>query len=151
MKKIVVAIFNASLVLISTSFHKKDELLPFYESSGICEFYCEGVLNNSNFISSIISCGDYFFVTTNLKCAKKVFNDLINVKSFKIIFENDFDVSKLKLMYIKTEKVQDMKISYAFSNYFKSSVCVDGKKANIQIVEKENKVIIGSPIIMGSY
>ena len=151
MKKIVVALFIASLVLISTNFHKKDELLPFSESFGICEFYCEGVLNNSNFISSVISCGENFFVTTNLKCAKKVYNDLLNVKSFKVVIEDDFDVTKLKLQYIKTENVEDMKISYAFSNYFKSSVCVDGKKANVQIVEKNNKIIIGSPIIMGSY
>lgn len=151
MKKIVVTVFIVLLILISSDFHKKDALNIFSSSDGVCEFYCEKVLKRSNFISSIISSGDGYFVTTNLKCAKKVFEDLKNVKSFKIIFKNNFEISKLKLKYIKTELVEDMKISYAFSNYFDNSICIDGKKSNIQIVEKESQVIIGVPIIMGSY
>lgn len=151
MKKIVVTIFIVLLILISSSFHKKDVLEIFTSSDGICEFYCEGVLKNTSFISSIISSGEGYFVTTNLKSAKKVFNDLKNVKSFKIKFKNNFEISKLKLKYIKTEFVDDMKISYAFSNYFDNGICIDGKKSNVQIVEKQNKLVIGIPIIMGSY
>ena len=151
MKKIVVAIFIAILIAISTNFHKKDELSIFVSNEGICEFYCEKVLKNSSFISSILSSGDGFFVSTNLKSSKKVYDDLLNVKSFKIILNKDFEISKLKMQYIKTEMVEDMKISYGFSNFFNNCVCIDGKKANIQIVERQDKIIIGVPIIMGSY
>ena len=99
MKKIVVTVFIVLLILISSDFHKKDALNIFSSSDGVCEFYCEKVLKRSNFISSIISSGDGYFVTTNLKCAKKVFEDLKNVKRYLRIEYKGFKASIMKIVF----------------------------------------------------
>lgn len=151
MKKIVVSVFLCCLVFLSLKANQKNVFNSFDEFNGICEFYCSTEQNTNNFILSNISCGNGCFVRCNLKSAKYVYGKLTNVEGFKIEFDEKIDLSKFEIKILKEEKIDDMQISYGFSNHFSKSIFIDGKKANVQIVEKENSTVLASPIIFSSY
>lgn len=80
-------------------------------------------------------------------------NNSVNVlgESFTTI---EFDVSKictlLKAKIVKTEQVENMNITYAYSPFISKHLFIDGKKTNLQIVERSNDIILGWPLILGS-
>ena len=53
-----------------------------------------------------------------------------------------FDVS-----VSKQESVNDMKIVYGWTNLQSNFVWLKGKQTNVQIVKKENKIIVGFPMV----
>lgn len=66
---------------------------------------------------------------------------------------NDVDgfLSALKCKTVKTENVYGTEIIYAYSPLIHRSVTLEGKKVNIQIAKRGGDIIIGTPLIQGSY
>lgn len=61
-------------------------------------------------------------------------------------------LNKLKARVVKTEYLEDgTTVIYAFSSLINQNVEVDGKKVNLQIANKEERYIVGWPLILGSY
>lgn len=151
MKKIIAFLFIFSFIFMAFIDNKSEiQILQGY--SGECEFYCQNIKKYSNFITNVTQSGQYLFVSSNLSSAKKVYNDLENVKGFKITFnDKDIDLSNLNIKFLESEIVENMQIKYGFSNYFKRSIFMKGKKINVQIAVREDSLILGTPLILSSY
>ncbi len=61
-------------------------------------------------------------------------------------FLNDFNA---KVQF--TEGTNDSQIYYAYSPKLKNIKTVKGKKVNLQVVVAEERVVLGSPLIFGSF
>lgn len=61
-------------------------------------------------------------------------------------------LNKLKARVVKAEYLEDgTTVIYAISSLINTKVDVDGKKVNLQIANRENRFVIGWPLILGSY
>jgi len=67
-------------------------------------------------------------------------------------FEIGSALDKLNANVVKTEYLLDgTTIIYAHTNLIKEKVEIEGKKVNLQIATKEDRSVIGWPLIIGSY
>jgi len=61
-------------------------------------------------------------------------------------------LSDLKARVVKTEYLEDgSTVIYAYTNLIDDHVEISGKIVNLQIANKENRVVIGWPLILGSF
>lgn len=65
------------------------------------------------------------------------------------------DVNNILNLYnakiINTEYIGNTLVLYAASNYFKNSVIINDQKVNIQVAFNNGSIIMGSPLILGSF
>lgn len=73
-----------------------------------------------------------------------------------VIFE--FDAQKksyvkefLLLGQMQTQNIDEMKIEYGYTSKFDKCEIIDGKKINVMIVEKDETLLVGFPIIMTGF
>lgn len=57
----------------------------------------------------------------------------------------------LNLSLASEQEIDGMKIIYGYTSFYKDSQCVDGKKINVMLVEKDDCVLVGFPIIMTGF
>jgi len=57
----------------------------------------------------------------------------------------------LNVKLIKEERVDDMEIIYGYTDMYNDSIILDGKKANVQMLKSQDKVIVGLPIILSGF
>ena len=101
-------------------------------------------LNSSSSMAKIINV-DYknFYLYNNVYGESVV----IDVESFKLKdFLKDFNAC-----VVFTESIQDGVSYYAYSPKIKYQKVVNGKRVNLQIVQKQNMIKAGSPLIFGSF
>jgi len=60
-------------------------------------------------------------------------------------------ILKMRARIIYTQDLQDMKIYYCYSPLIKKSVTLKGKTINLMIADRSQDLVIGSPLIKGSY
>ena len=61
-------------------------------------------------------------------------------------------INLLNARVLKTECLEDgTTVIYAYSNLIKDKVDLDGKKVNLQIANKNDRTVIGWPLILGSF
>ena len=60
-------------------------------------------------------------------------------------------INKLNAKIIKTERVGDITIIYAYSPYLLKSVRLFDETINVMIATTPSSVVVGSPLIKGSY
>lgn len=67
--------------------------------------------------------------------------------------DEDIDriIKKLNIEIKDSQRLANLTTLYGYSARLGGGVMLDGQKINIQIVRKGNTVIIGTPLIMGSY
>lgn len=60
-------------------------------------------------------------------------------------------INKLKCKIIKTEQIEDITIYYCYSPFLLKSVYLFNNDINIMIAQTSSKVVVGSPLIKGSF
>lgn len=67
--------------------------------------------------------------------------------------QDDIDafLKKTNAAVVKKESVFGAEIIYAYSRRFSKDVQIDGKNVNLQIAKRGGEIIIGTPLILGSY
>ena len=129
---------------ISQSFHSTH---IFYSSKSQNVLNAEIIQNGNGFL---ICCDEQ-----NTKIVNKNLNkSYIQGESF--CFDGNIaDITKilkkLNAKIITTENFENLKIIYAYSYKLQKFIFVDGKKVNVQICLNENKITVGTPLILGSY
>lgn len=57
----------------------------------------------------------------------------------------------LNLSLASEQEIDGMKIIYGYTSFYKDSQYIDGKKINVMLVEKDDCVLVGFPIIMTGF
>lgn len=154
MKKITVFLFL--IVLISFSLHFDERTLPLFSfySQGKCEFTVRKETNKDlpAFVSQVTS-GENLFVKADIALGGYLQGILNDIQGITIFVEDETKnvLDNFAVKVCKTELQDNNTHIFGFSPYFEKSVFIDGKKCNIHIVVQVGRIIIGYPIILGSY
>ena len=119
-------------------------------------FYATQNIQTQN--TQTIQNGNGYIISTNATNAPNILNKLdknhIDGESF-CIYGTSTDalqiLHSLGAVIIKEESFDDFKIIYAHSPKIHNYVLIGNKKINIQIALKNNKITVGTPLILGSY
>lgn len=112
---------------------------------GSCETDCE-----------VVNCGAGIIASVESSKAKtlvhnfngKVYGYSIELNSLKSLEEI---LKLIKADVVRKEIVCDREIFYCYSSQTNNYVVEDNKKINYQIVFNNGKIVIGTPLILGSY
>ncbi len=150
MKKFIVFCLLCSF-LFSVSLFKKE-----YNFSNEKNLSVQVFLSNRNYehleqydyvdngIGAVVFC-DYI----NYRKIKK---DCKNIAGVTFIFDGDDKVFEKVIKDLKVKTSEKTNCDFVgYTNYFDSSLNINGKKTNVQGYLSENKVYIGFPLLLGSY
>ena len=124
-------------------------LVDLDKNSKVC-FYCSE-RNQTGFVQEIQNGQGYVYETTNEK-AKDIYKTLKGCYGFSIrLGATALDDILKNVHIVKTEKLEGLENFYCMANGLMFFDFLDNKKINIQIAKTSSGVIVGSPIILGSY
>ena len=89
-----------------------------------------------------------------LNCEDVTLGQLVDADGVIIVFDdcNVYETAqKLNMSTIKEEEIEGMKILYGYTTFYSGHIYIDGKQVNVQLVQKQNEVIAGFPIILTGY
>lgn len=139
MKKLMVVIFMFIVLLSGNEEKEQFSLLNYF--SGEYTVYT----SNSTGEDSV----DLGFCYMN---SKPVSEHIVGESMVIMNFEVGNAIKSLNAKVIKTEYLEDgTTVIYAFTNLISEQVQVLGQYVNLQIATKEDRTIIGWPLILGSY
>lgn len=155
MKHIFSFLLVICLLAISFVFSNNEAEMLSYFKTGQCEFVVSKNVDTS-FLpkdAKVVVSGDNVIITFHASLARYIYHKVGEPKGIVFKFEGDFDSlnHNLNLKYFKDKKIKNENHYYAFSNKFERFVFVNGKKINMHIVEKDNMLVVGFPIILTSY
>ncbi len=83
---------------------------------------------------------------------KKIKKDCKNIAGVTFIFDGDEKTLNRMINDLGVKTTERTSSDFVgYTNYFDSSLNIDGKKTNVQGYLSENKVYIGFPLLLGSY
>lgn len=163
MKKLILLIVFLFLLTLTYSFSPLfNNLFSLHNvvfGDAMYSIYCLDVTSNLNSNDIIVlNNGNSFIVKSNINYAEFVKKNSYNILGESVSFKSDlFCVDKIINFYninvkIK-ENVNDVITIYGYSenNQFSNKILIDNEPINIQIAFKDNKLTIGTPIILGDY
>lgn len=113
-------------------------------------FYCEE--NNDLKNSLCVQNGGGYIIETDKKTAYENFDNIKGCFGVTIFFDNiQLEDILNNVNVVKQEKIGDCEIYYATAKNIIFSTYIENKKINLQIAVSNNKIIIGFPLILGSY
>ncbi len=139
MKKLAVVVFVFIVLLNSSLDNEQFSLLDYF--SGEYTVYTSQANGED--------CIDLGFCYMNSKPAiNSVVGESVVIQNLEVA-----DALKtLKARVVKTEYLEDgTTVIYGISSLISTTVDVNGQKVNIQIANKDNRYVIGWPLILGSY
>ncbi|MBQ2713464.1 MAG: hypothetical protein IJF22_00660 [Clostridia bacterium] len=150
MKKFFTVVFLC-FVCFAASFNNIffTKLLAF----GGCEevsFYCSQK-NQTEFANEIKN-GEGYIYSVDVSDAKSDYSKLLGCYGFSAKFDILlFDKIMDTMQVVKTETLEGVQNFYGYVNGLTMFDFMDNKKVNIQVALTSNGVIVGSPLILGSY
>ncbi len=70
----------------------------------------------------------------------------------RFVERNVYDlIQDFKGEILKIEEIEGKTVFYGFTPFEENFIMLENKKINMQIVEKEGEIIVGLPIILGSF
>ena len=106
--------------------------------------------------ATLTQCGSAVFVESDVEHCKQVKSELHSINGQSLSFEGDSELYNQLIAYlfhnvVLTENVSNVKCCYGYNNKLNNFITIDGKTINIQIALNNNKITIGTPVILGSY
>ena len=151
MKKLIV--FMLLLGCLSATLLVKFESNPLFNIDGV-EKVCFVSTRQYDELESV-NCGDLVFNYCTLETAKqnlKRYSDGAKAVQFYFNSMTSEDLLKqLKATVISVDEVEGMLVTLAYTPYYQECIFVDGKKVNVQIAEKDGKVVSGFPAILTGF
>lgn len=150
MKKLAIFIFSAILIVVAGVIPKENALdlsgakkVVFVMDSDLAQE------KNLQFVQS----GNDAIVSIDCESVRDRYNEY-NPKS--VIYEfalqdREYVENFLSLGQTQVQNLENMKIEYGYTSKFDKCEFVAGKKVNIMIVEKEELLLVGFPIIMTGF
>lgn len=128
----------------------------------LLSIFCLFSVWQSNSESTLSKYGSpYEFYTQQNSSTARILNGktLKNMKIFfktgeSIIVDKDYEQNIIELLQVKISFIETTSNGtsvYGYSNKLKGKINLNGKKVNVQIFYGEEKVVLGSPIILGSF
>lgn len=103
-----------------------------------------------------VNAGNFYIITSSKEKEKEIEAklDVIIGKSYELEnagFDLDKFISKYRFEIKIIQNLENSEVWYLYSNKLNGEIAVNGKIINLQIAVKENSIIAGSPVILGSY
>lgn len=141
----------------------------------LASFVCVGVLKKQNetifaldgvqkvcFVSDekypnleFSTCGDMFFNFCTLQEAQQNLKEFSQkAQAVQLYFENiDLQslLKSLKASKVSTTEIDHLNVIVAYTPFFDDCILINGKKVNLQIAEKDGKLIAGFPAILTGF
>ena len=132
--KRIVAFVAVALLLLGVRFYDNGALNYAFDGVGYYRYDGEDNEEFQNFIPLLNSRGEYEKIVLNggLSRAKKLLDDL--------------DATT-----VKVERVDGMIIEYAYTTKLSKCAVVNGQKVNVTVAYKNDRVVVGTPLIKGSF
>ena len=138
MKKLIIAIF-LFVVLCNSNATEDFSLLNYFKGEYVV--YTNNELKNSTDLG-------FCYMSNNMGEKCEIVGESMVLKNYEV----GKILDDLNAKLIKTESLEDgTNIIYAYSDLIKNQVECGRSKVNIQIAVKENCVIVGWPLILGSF
>lgn len=126
------------------------------EYDGVYSCYAQGVSDCVPSFINVVSSGSGKIISTNSDDAcdikdyvkGEVYGESICIKGTYDDFLNI--TKKMNIKVVMKEQFDNLTSIYGFGR-FGESVCVNGKLVNIQIAYSGDYIVIGCPVILGSY
>lgn len=153
MKKIILLVVAIVVAVALTYQTDVGKLLP--SGAKTCEFYIAGEVDEIRDVK-MVKVGDMTIASSNFKNYSIVSKQLGNILGVAVRYDKgtvsvDDILRETSAKLVKVEQSENYVCYYAHSNLLKKSVNVDDKDINLQIAITQNGIIVGSPMIMGSY
>lgn len=106
--------------------------------------------------AKLTKCGNAIFVESEIDYCKQIKSQLSNINGQSVSFcgnEQLYNmlISNLFNNIVLSEQVSNVKCCYGYNNKLNNNINIDGQTINIQIAINQNKITIGTPVILGSY
>jgi hypothetical protein len=155
MKNIFSFIFIFVLIALTFLFYDSKKLAFDFFTQGECEFVVSSANSNIDLPPEVkvVKNGTHYMITAPSSLSRFLYNRLVEVKGMTFYTTQSLQsvVERLNVKYFKGEEIEGARHYYGFCKSFSDFVFISGKKVNIHFVEKQNQLIIGLPIILGSY
>lgn len=156
---VIISMFFLYMPNIQVLFYKDKnnfvKSLNLYEMCYVVDNLKENNINNKSYknkLNKIVCCGNKIFVYSNLVDISLLNNSCyIQGKYKNNIDELEKKLRKYNFIKIHTEKFGDYTIFYYYSNCINDYKILGFKKVNLQIALKNNEIILGCPLIYGSF
>ena len=138
MKKIAVIIIMFLIILSGVKTENDFSLLNYFSGEYVVYTSTENE-----------ECIDLGFCYMNTKpTTENVVGESITIENLEI----STALKTLSAQVVKTEYLEDgTTVIYAFTNLINEKVDVNGQKVNLQIATRDERSVIGWPLILGSY
>lgn len=116
----------------------------------IC-FYCGDVQSLED--ASVQKNGNGAIITCDAGDAQKVYKNIVGCFGYSIRFDSPSVLEQIlaQITVIKAETQNDLQIFYGRASGAMFFDFLGGQKINVQVAVSPNYVVVGSPIILGSY
>ena len=138
MKKLIIVIFVFLILIAGKQDNMSFSLLDYF--SGDYTVYTSSSTENGV---------DLGFCYMNSKpVSESIVGESLVVENFEVASAIDI----LNARVVKTEYLEDgTTVIYAYTNLINETVKVDNERVNLQIATKNDRTIIGWPLILGSF
>ena len=132
-------------------------LLNYVVANSEVSFYTTSQNEINKKFMTKIDIGNGEIIKCQSHIAKNTAKNLNNIAGISFSFDGTNDdiadfLQKVDAVIIKCENIDKNITTYlAYSKKINNSISIDNKKINLQIAQVDNKITIGSPLILGEY
>ncbi len=154
MKKFIALFFViVSLLFLKAPFSLTTLSSHFFGEHSFCTTEETKILN-----ATTVKNGNGFVVSCSSKFCSDIYQHLNKekIQGESFCFNGKLE-DVFKIIYIMSAKVvcreefDDFSVFYAYSPKIDKSININSKKINLQIAYKNNKITVGTPLILGSF
>lgn len=155
MKKML-SFFILTICLFSTSLFKFENFLLFDVCGDSIEKVCFVKTEEEVGISyENIKCGDKVFVSCSASVAKENLDKLLNNSAGIEFYLSGFSAQKLisetKFEEISRQNIGDLLVLTGYAPIYQDCVYIQNKKVNMQIAIRDEKIVVGFPMILTGF
>lgn len=145
---LIVVIIGVMLYFVPQSTY--DDVLNYGEYNATVNIYCRKTNCDSidMGLGRQVTCSVEEFKTTVLSCD--------NVDGVSVSFDGSIQdlnaiLVRLQATQVSVQQLDDLFVACYYSNRLQGGVTLDGKRVNLQIAYRDGTIIVGYPLILGSY
>lgn len=157
MKKLIKYILIAIIIVVaipSKQFELSDLIKEFNFNNVVNSYYTNTKVDVKN--ATVIKNGSAYIIESDYSNSNEIKKQLNNIQGQSVSFGGTYnDYLNLKTNLINNiyicDELLNIKTCYGYNSKLTNSVNIDGNNINIQIAYSEGKIIIGTPVILGSF
>lgn len=123
-------------------------------SLGKVEFYLSSYYNPNLSFATVTKNGNGCIIESDAIYHNEIEESILNYEGKTFITDGDEELFEelIQKFDLKVDETISSETNvYGYSDFFDKSINLSGKKINTQMLFKDGKIFIGSPILLGSY